>query len=84
LRSSNSDENWIIDARISSALDGPWLDQNTGQIKPELAMTLDCFANEVVNGEVVLKNRVHLNAIENTLIGIQYDVRIQGLNPIHF
>ncbi|KAI9779861.1 MAG: hypothetical protein M1839_007174 [Geoglossum umbratile] len=67
LRSSNSGENWMVDARIFCVLNGPWLDQNTGQIIPEHAITLDSFSEEIVNGAVVLRNRFNLGLIEQFL-----------------
>jgi hypothetical protein len=84
LRNSNTGEDWMIDARISSVIDGPWFDRNTGRIRPELAMTLDCFSEEIVNGRRVLRNRVYLSTIEQVLVGIQNSVLIQGFNPLHF
>ena len=84
LRNSNSGVDWMADARISSVLDGQWLDRNTGRIRPELVMALDCFSQEIVNGQIVLSNRANLGLIEQVLVGVQNSVLIQGLIPLRF
>ena len=45
------------------------VDHSTSKIRPELAMTLDCFSEEMVDGRMVLSNRVYLVVIEQVLVG---------------
>ena|SRR5436305_502661 len=74
VRSTSSNNYWMIDMRINHA---------TGEINIRSAMTLDCFSEEQVNGQVVLKNWRNLGIIEQTLLSVQ-NMALQGFNPTHF
>lgn len=80
---NSTSQPWMIDPRIRFAVDGPWLDRNTGEILLNQAMTLECFSSVMVNGQSALVNGGGLQLIENLLLAIEA-TPLPGLNPTQF
>ena len=80
VRPADNGEPWPIDPRIKVPICSLWFDPATGEIRPNDAMTLDCFLSEVVNGQTLFCNRDNLGAIEQILVRIQ-NIALQGKNP---